>query len=986
MLTRIWAFLNTDLQDLHWKQTEEITKTGTDAAKAVFDLAKTVKEQQPKVETLKPYIGQISSLLDVLNAPFAQIVKDTIPFAPLAITILKLVCDYTHKEPSLEQCVALVSQVAYLESLQVILKETPGLLNRLGEAPVSDAIAQQIKKLGDLEIDDRDARKAILYFHESKLATAFNEVLKARLEQAGLEATEAQTLVDRVARKTDEFMQPALAQVGDGVKRLVEWYRVGGREVLEKYTSVDDYLTQQIQTRPLEKVFAENFTFRDIYVPLKAQFIQTDGEADKDKEPVELEQWAKDLLNDQQKRDRVMFIQGGPGRGKSVFCRMFADWVRQHEHPRWTPILIRLRDIRTLEKDFEETLRKAVDRDFARNDPGWLTDRNLRFLFLLDGFDELLMEGRTSGGLEEFLKQVGRFQESCKDNAEKGHRVLITGRSLSLQSIERLMPANLERVELLPMDDALQARWFTQWGKLINADPSHLKALLQDERLPDRVRELAREPLLLYLLAAMHRDGEFKLEMFKGTSGTQAKVLIYERTLDWVLNTQRADGLNQRITEFQPESLRRILAEAGLCVVQSGGECAPIKMIEDRLEGDEEVKNLLKNARDRLDREPIKGDPGDPLRNALAAFYLQPGHVGSGSVEFAHKSFGEFLCAERIKEAILDWTSRIQERRGEKDQVSTETMNGQIYDLLGYGGLTPEIVEYLMALLDTSDDFDPVRLFQRLEDFYIRWCDGEFIDADPPTLPQQTMQRLRKQLPDLDKPLGQRQVDVYTGLNVMILLLELHRYAQYQEDLKDQIIFCPNRQTEGGSYIDRLLQAIHYSGCLGLGTFTTTVGSFLSYANLSSTNLSLTDLHSANLSHADLSRSNLSRVELDDANLSFANLSSAELNSAYLVEANLFSANLSGAIFFSANLSGANLCDANLDSTDLVSADLRSVTLNSANLNSAELYSADLRGADLSYADLYSISWDEQTNWEGVQGLETAVNVPGALKRQLGME
>jgi hypothetical protein len=142
MLTKLWAFLNTDVQDLNWKQTAEITKTGTDAAKAVFDLAKTVKEQQPKVETLKPYIGQISSLLDVLNAPFAQIVKDAIPFAPLAVTILKLVCDHTQKEPSLEQCVALVSQVAYLESLQTMLKETPDLLNRLGEAPVSDAIAQ----------------------------------------------------------------------------------------------------------------------------------------------------------------------------------------------------------------------------------------------------------------------------------------------------------------------------------------------------------------------------------------------------------------------------------------------------------------------------------------------------------------------------------------------------------------------------------------------------------------------------------------------------------------------------------------------------------------------------------------------------------------------------------------------------------------------------------------------------------------------------
>ena len=359
------------------------------------------------------------------------------------------------------------------------------------------------------------------------------------------------------------------------------------------------------------------------------------------------------------------------------------------------------------------------------------------------------------------------------------------------------MPTNLERVELLPMDDAIQEQWFTQWGNLIAADPVQLKELLQDKRLPDRGRELAREPLLLYLLAAMHRDGEFTLEMFAGASGPEAKVLIYERTLDWVLTTQRPAELTQEITEFPTESLRRILAEAGLCVVQSGGECAPLKMIEDRLKEDDEAKNLLEAARSRL-----KGEPGDPLRNALVAFYLQPGRAGKGSVEFAHKSFGEFLCAERLKETILDWTSKIKDRRGERDQVSTEVMDRQIYDLLGYGGLTPEIIEYLMALLgkslEKSDELDPVHLFQRLEDFYRRWCDGEFMDADHPTLPQQTMQMLRKQLPDREKPLGQRQVDVYTGLNVMILLLELHRYAQNRDDLKVQMIFYPSGQVAKG--------------------------------------------------------------------------------------------------------------------------------------------------------------------------------------------
>jgi hypothetical protein len=93
---------------------------------------------------------------------------------------------------------------------------------------------------------------------------------------------------------------------------------------------------------------------------------------------------------------------------------MFAEWVRQHLHPIWTPILIRLRDIHAFDPDIKKTLRAAVNADFAESDDGWLTDPNTRFLFLLDGFDELRMEGRTTKGIEEFLQQVGNFQQNCQ--------------------------------------------------------------------------------------------------------------------------------------------------------------------------------------------------------------------------------------------------------------------------------------------------------------------------------------------------------------------------------------------------------------------------------------------------------------------------------------------------------------------------------------------------------------------------------------------
>jgi hypothetical protein len=868
------------------------------------------------------------------------------------------------------------------------LPENQALLEQIGKTPVSEPVEKQIKKLGELELDDAQAKKAIVCFHKSKLAEEFNKVLVARLQDAGLGATEAETFTQRVAWNTARYINQVIADAADKVKPLAELYRTGGREILEKYQSVDTYLEEQIARKTLDTVFAESFTFKDIYVPLKAKPVDQNGDVDKRAKVLGLETWAKTMLNDPQKQERVMFIQGGPGRGKSVFCRMFADWVRQYLHPLWTPVLIRLRDIRTFEKNFETTLRAAVQADFVKSDDGWLTDRNTRFLFLLDGFDELLMERRTSEGLKEFLQQVGQFQRDCQQSQEMGHRVLITGRSLALHSLERLMPSNLERVEIEPMDLELQQQWLSKWEVQVGTDKTRaFKQFLQDERCPKRVRELAQEPLLLYLLAAMHRDGELTVEMFESASGTTAKILIYERSLDWVLTQQRPELLNRELTEQDTEDLRRILTEAGLCVVQSGGECASITMIEERLKGDNTVKALLDEARERL--------KDNLLRNALAAFYLQPAAGGKeGAVEFAHKSFGEFLCAERLKESLENWTQ--PGRKGRGFNLADEQLYWEIYDLLGYGGLTPEIVEYLMALLTTppilnnggarEEEFRPVKLFQRLEDFYLRWNEGEFIDTAEETLPQKKTRQLQKQ----GIQLGQRQVDVYAGLNVMILLLELHRYALSRDDLKDKIDFypCGQKDTEGFDKT-RSLRIIGYSNCIGIHGFLNAVRQFLNSANLSGADLSGADLNRADLSGADLSGANLSGAFLNGANLSRANLSRADLSGASLYHANLSGADLSGADLIGVDLSGASLSGANLSGASLSGANLSGASLSRLYpiraFKRADLSRADLSHADLSHADLKDVIWDEETRGDNVRHLETAANVPEALKQKFGL-
>ncbi|MEH2040470.1 pentapeptide repeat-containing protein [Nostoc sp.] len=397
-------------------------------------------------------------------------------------------------------------------------------------------------------------------------------------------------------------------------------------------------------------------------------------------------------------------------------------------------------------------------------------------------------------------------------------------------------------------------------------------------------------------------------------------------------------------------------------------------------------------------------------------------------------------------EHLKAWTQYEETEDGKQLVILEDQMNWQIYDLLGFGRLTPEIVESLMRLLTKKQDFSWEQLFKRLENFYHNWCKGKFIDSAKETLPQKKLQQLQQYG---IQGLGQREVDIYAGLNVMILLLELHRYAQGRDDLKQEIVFYPSGQTGADNFEKyQLTCVINYSDCFQLGTFSSVVGQFLSDANLSGANLrgvdlgkanlsyanlsgayfGLADLYRANLSDANLSGANLSGASLSDANLSGANLSAASLNGADLSGANLSGANLSGAnlsranLFFAvlgeanlsganfigadldaANLSGANLSRANLSGVDLSyvnlsSADLSGANLKRANLTHANLKGANLKGANLCGADLWGanlsranlsqkswgdMDWDENTNWENVEGLYTAVNVPKALRKQL---
>ena len=164
----------------------------------------------------------------------------------------------------------------------------------------------------------------------------------------------------------------------------------------------------------------------------------------------------------------------------------------------------------------------------------------------------------------------------------------------------------------------------------------------------------------------------------------------------------------------------------------------------------------------------------------------------------------------------------------------------------------------------------------------------------------------------------------------------------------------------------------------------------LSAANLIRANLSGAILKDANLKWADLKGANLIGANLIGAKLSGAKLKYANLSEAILSGVKLAGADLAGADLIGADLKGtiliqANLSEADLSRADLSRADLSRAILSRAILKGANLKGANLKGADLIAANLKGARWDDKTQWPDPTEVTKALDIPEALKQQLGL-
>ncbi|MCI5157489.1 MAG: NACHT domain-containing protein, partial [Candidatus Electrothrix sp. AUS1_2] len=822
---------------------------------------------------VKDFLGDLinRSVLPSLDSPIGKAVQENVPYLSIITESFRA---FWGKKLTFVNSAEFICLLAYLESLKEKLRYSlePKELEK-----ITTSIFELLQKQADqLNHDEQDAEKALACFYHSAVSEKFNEVLRKELQKSNLDNDKINALVQVVAGSTYRYMNKILREIDKGDVRLpLDSYQYKWMQLTDNYNSIDEYLKRTIKILPEEninKLGKERIELRDLYVPLQGE-IWANQSHNFEKKEQPLDEWAKEVLLDSGKKDRIMFIQGGAGQGKSSFCAMFAHQIYKELYPVWTPILIKLKAFNAFNEVrlFEERLAKVINSEFTNNN-SWLYDCNTKFLFLLDGFDELLLAKSEKEELLKFLDDVVRFQIRCADNSvEQGHRVLITGRPLLAFHGEehRLKEGHIERAEIKLMNSTLQNIWLEKWEANVGKDHAdRFRQLLTNSQ---ELQNLAQEPLLLYLLATMSLNDELRPDEIRDkTTSVSLKAYLYKTALNAELKQRQAHFFeilreDSRIQDHESaiKYAEGIVEEAALCIEQSGGEQSKVSFLKKRLSviySDSHFSRILEH----------------DFTSLLVAIHLQPARQDvrdrHGVVEFVHKSFREFFTARKLERTIISWIKELARIPSNVDFC------WQVYDLLGYGSLSPVIVEYLMVLLEKHKEFNDKKnikeLFNFLQNFYFKWCSGEFLDQGYP-------KKKYDELKEYGVRVGVQQVDIYTGLNIMIILFELYRYVRDNiMEIKNEIAFYPCKKEK-----DQFLRIIGYSHCIGRRAFAEIVGPFLSYARLTDA-----DLRGAYLAGVNLSGAHLSRCNLQGANLRGADLRKARLKDADLSRASLDSA------------------------------------------------------------------------------------------------
>ncbi|HEY0532878.1 MAG TPA: NACHT domain-containing protein [Actinoplanes sp.] len=343
--------------------------------------------------------------------------------------------------------------------------------------------------------------------------------------------------------------------------------------------------------------------------------------------------------------DRPLVILGQPGSGKSVLTRRLAARLAEAD---FLPVRVELRTVRTdapVQTQIEQALYLQLGEQVTWPELVRRAGTALPVV-MMDGFDELLQA--TGQNWADYLEQLRDFQQR-EEELGRPLAVLVTSRTVVADRAR--FPRNTAVLRLEPFDDEQIAHWLAIWNTR-NADRFSARGL-QPLAL-DAVRahrELTEQPLLLLLLALY--DGQ--ANHLQTLGGGLGRTELYERLFQDFFERQVAKFDTGRSDEQRALSVQsewRRLSAVAIAMYNRGRDV----ITDAELDAD---LPLLLTASDRTTGEG--GRPLTPAQMLVGRFFFvhdSQASTGTGGVErsyeFLHATFGEFLGARQIVQALVE--------------------------------------------------------------------------------------------------------------------------------------------------------------------------------------------------------------------------------------------------------------------------------------------------------------------------------------------
>ena len=399
----------------------------------------------------------------------------------------------------------------------------------------------------------------------------------------------------------------------------------------------------------------------------------------------------------QQNDSKKLVLLGAPGSGKTtlmsylavVLARGRSEELGLSASTNWLPILIRIRD---LAKHPEMSILQYA-KHFAEQDmccdllPGcffesWLQDG--RGVILLDGLDEIAEEGKR----QEIIRKIENFLGQFKQN-----RAIVTSRPAGYRR-DSFRTDEYPHYLLQPFDDAKIEQFITNWydSRILDRQEatrrreSLQKALAEN----DRIKLLARNPLLLTIIALIHRyQARLPRERYK----------LYDKAVETLLTTwddNREITAHTALKHLSLDDLRRLMEQLAYWIHTQGGtgdnEGGTL------IDREELLTQLIQYIREqkKLERHEAKAEAERFLTHIRDRTGLL-NEQGQDCYAFVHKTFQEYLAAQEIRdrqeesfEVVLDhvrshlhdphWREVLllliaQQKRGNPAKCLTEILN-----------------------------------------------------------------------------------------------------------------------------------------------------------------------------------------------------------------------------------------------------------------------------------------------------------------------